>query len=173
MDMPESNSRRSCSGLQRRPGGAGGGSRAAILGSLTIPGRPEHVAAARAFVARTLSANQVDTDNDSAALLTSEIVTNAITHTKSGIAGGTVTIIVIGIPHGVLIEVVDDGSAGTPIVKGDLYASDGHGLYLVQHLAARWVSQRSGRHHRLVRSGGGGRTAAGFRASWPAGRVQK
>jgi anti-sigma regulatory factor (Ser/Thr protein kinase) len=112
--------------------------RAAILGSLTIPGRPEHVAAARAFVARTLSANQVDTDNDSAALLTSEIVTNAITHTKSGIAGGTVTIIVIGIPHGVLIEVVDDGSAGTPIVKGDLYASDGHGLYLVQHLAARW-----------------------------------
>jgi hypothetical protein len=49
-----------------------------------------------------------------------------------------VTIVVIGIPHGVLVEVIDDGSAGTPIVKGDLYAADGHGLFLVQHLAAQW-----------------------------------
>jgi hypothetical protein len=28
--------------------------------------------------------------------------------------------------------------AGTPVVKGDLYASEGHGLFLVQHLAAQW-----------------------------------
>ncbi len=123
----------------RRPGPRGtGGSRAAVLGSLTIPGRPEQVSAARAFIAQTLSTHRVRTDNDTATLLTSEIVTNAIAHTKSGVEGGTVTIVVIGVPRGVLVEVIDDGSAGTPIVKGDLYAAEGHGLFLVQQLAAQW-----------------------------------
>lgn len=75
---------------------------------------------------------------DAATLLTSEIVTNAIQHTKSGIDGGTVTIVVIGVSRGVLVEIIDDGSAGTPVVKGDLYAAEGHGLFLVQHLAAQW-----------------------------------
>ena len=37
------------------PRGTAGGTRATVLGSLTIPGRPEQVATARAFVARTLS----------------------------------------------------------------------------------------------------------------------
>jgi anti-sigma regulatory factor (Ser/Thr protein kinase) len=115
-----------------------GGSHATVLATLTIPGRPEQVSSARAFVSRTLSAHEIGTDNDTATLLTSEIVTNAIAHTKSGVEGGTVTIVVIGIPHGVLVEVIDDGSAGTPIVKGDLYAAEGHGLFLVQELAAQW-----------------------------------
>jgi serine/threonine-protein kinase RsbW len=140
METPEGHSRRSRPDPPHRPGhrGTAGGSRATVLGSLTIPGRPEQVSAARAFVARTLSANQVVTDTDTATLLTSEIVTNAIAHTKSGVDGGTVTIVVIGLPHGVLVEIIDDGSAGTPIVKGDLYAAEGHGLFLVQHLAAQW-----------------------------------
>jgi anti-sigma regulatory factor (Ser/Thr protein kinase) len=144
METPEGNSRRSWPGPRRGPvpRGAAGGSRATVLGSLTIPGRPEQVSAARAFVARTLSDNKVSTDHDTATLLTSEIVTNAIAHTKSGIAGGTVTIVVIGIPRGVLVEIIDDGSAGTPIVKGDLYAAEGHGLFLVQHLAAQWGDLR-------------------------------
>ena len=119
----------------RRPGG---NSRATVLGSLTIPGRPEQVGLARAFVAQTLGSKQVKADADAATLLTSEIVTNAIQHTKSGVDGGTITIVIIGVSHGVLIEIIDDGSAGAPIVKGDLYAAEGHGLYLVQHLAAEW-----------------------------------
>jgi hypothetical protein len=88
-------------------------------------------------VARALS-GQPKIDTDAATLLTSELVTNAVQHTKSGEPGGTVTVVVIGIPGGVLVEVVDDGSPGTPIVKGDLYAAEGHGLYLVQQLAAQW-----------------------------------
>jgi hypothetical protein len=44
----------------------------------------------------------------------------------------------IGVPHGVLVEIIDDGSAGTPVVKGDLYAAEGHGLFLVQQLASQW-----------------------------------
>jgi anti-sigma regulatory factor (Ser/Thr protein kinase) len=109
-----------------------------VLGSLTVPGRPEQVGQARAFVARTLGTNEVGADADAATLLTSEIVTNAIQHTKSGVDGGTVTIVVIGLSRGVLVEIIDDGSAGTPVVKGDLYAAEGHGLFLVQHLAAQW-----------------------------------
>lgn len=139
METSEDNPRGSGDRPPRRPGPRGtGGSRATVLGSLTIPGRPEQVSAARAFVAQTLSACQVGADSDTATLLTSEIVTNAIAHTKSGVEGGTVTIVVIGVPRGVLVEVIDDGSAGTPIVKGDLYAAEGHGLFLVQHLAAQW-----------------------------------
>ena len=140
METPEGNSRRSWSGLPRRPGprGTAAGTRATVLGSLTIPGRAEQVATARAFVSRTLSSHHAGADNDAATLLTSEIVTNAIQHTKSGIDGGTVTIVVIGVPRGVLVEIIDNGSAGTPVVKGDLYAAEGHGLFLVQHLAAQW-----------------------------------
>lgn len=111
--------------------------RAAILGSVTVPGRPEQVSGTRAFIARTL-AELPDVDCDAATLLTSELVTNAIQHTRSGKPGGTVTVVVIGVPGGVLVEVVDGGSAGTPVVKGDLYAAEGHGLFLVQQLAAQW-----------------------------------
>jgi anti-sigma regulatory factor (Ser/Thr protein kinase) len=140
MATPEGNSRRSWPDPRIRPAPRTrpGGARATVLGSLTIPGHPEQVSAARSFVARTLSAHRPGTDADTATLLTSEIVTNAIVHTKSGVEGGTVTIVVIGIPRGVLIEIIDSGSAGTPVVKGDLYATDGHGLFLVQNLAAQW-----------------------------------
>ncbi len=116
---------------------SGTGQRASILGSITIPGSPEHVSATRAFIARTL-AGLPGVDSDAATLLTSELVTNAIRHTDSGAPGGTVTVVVIGVPGGVLIEVVDDGSAGTPVVKTDLYAAEGNGLFLVQQLAAQW-----------------------------------
>ncbi len=140
MATPEGNFRRERPVPPYGPGppGAVAGSRATVLGSLTIPGRPEQVSAARAFVGRTLSTHGVGTDHDTATLLTSEIVTNAIAHTKSGSEGGNVTIVVIGVPHGVLVEIIDDGSAGTPIVKGDLYAAEGHGLFLVQNLAGQW-----------------------------------
>jgi anti-sigma regulatory factor (Ser/Thr protein kinase) len=124
-------------GSQQR-NGAGASPRARVLGSLTISGHPSQVAAARAFVLRTLGASHLKVDSDAATLLTSEIVTNAILHTKSGVDGGAVTIVIIGVPHGVLVEVIDDGSAGVPIVKGDLYAAEGHGLFLVQQLAAQW-----------------------------------
>ena len=47
-------------------------------------------------------------------------------------------VVVIRVPLGALVEIIDNGSAGVPIVKGDLYAAEGHGLFLVQQLAAQW-----------------------------------
>jgi len=146
METAAGNSVRPGHGAERRPEdpvhaavrAPGGSPRAAVLGSLTIPGRPEQVGLARAFVAQTFSSKQIQADCDAATLLTSEIVTNAIQHTRSGADGGTVTIVVIGVARGVLVEIIDDGAAGAPVVKGDLYAAEGHGLFLVQHLATEW-----------------------------------
>ena len=115
--------------------------RNAVLGSLTIPGRPQEVRRTRSFVTRTLAAagKGDSVDSDAATLLTSELVTNAIRHTASGGPCGTVTIVIVDVPDGALIEVIDDGSsAGTPVVRSELMAQHGHGLYLVQQLAAQW-----------------------------------
>jgi anti-sigma regulatory factor (Ser/Thr protein kinase) len=110
---------------------------AAVLGSLVIPGCPEHVSEARAFVAKVLG--DQGPIIDVAVLLTSEIVTNAVMHSNSSCAGGTVRLMMIEIGDGIRVEVTDDGSdLSAPVVKGDAYASDGHGLFLVQSLAHQW-----------------------------------
>jgi anti-sigma regulatory factor (Ser/Thr protein kinase) len=115
---------------------------AALLGSRTVPGQPEHVADARAFVAGLLSGRRGCAEV--AALLTSELVTNAVLHTRSG-DGGMVTITVIDTPDGVLIKVTDDGSRGrAPAVSSDPSAVHGRGLLLVQELASQWGYCRDG-----------------------------
>jgi serine/threonine-protein kinase RsbW len=113
--------------------------RAAVLGSVTVPGEPRQVSRARWFVARTLAdAGLPGVDSEAATLLTSEVVTNAVLHTDSGRPGGTVTIVVLGLPNGVLVEVIDAGSAGAPVVKADPLACGGRGLFLVQQMASHW-----------------------------------
>jgi serine/threonine-protein kinase RsbW len=117
--------------------GAPGMTGAAVLGSLTIPGRPEHVREARAFVAKALG--DLRTGLDDAVLLTSELVTNAVMHSASRCAGGTITVQITESADGVRIEVADEGSdLSAPAVRGDVYASDGHGLFLVQTLSDQW-----------------------------------
>jgi anti-sigma regulatory factor (Ser/Thr protein kinase) len=113
---------------------------AIVLGSLTVPGRPEQVSRARAFVAGLAGLAACGADGaDVAALLTSELVTNAMLHTNSGTAHGAVTVVVVDGADGLMVEVIDDGSpACGPEVQGDRYASHGHGLFLVEQLAARW-----------------------------------
>jgi serine/threonine-protein kinase RsbW len=110
---------------------------AAVLGSITIPGRAEHVRTARTFVARTLG--ELGTIADNAVLLTSELVTNAVRHSNSRVVGGTVTLVILEMADGIRIEVSDNGSdLSSPVVKGDAFASDGHGLFLVEAVAQQW-----------------------------------
>jgi anti-sigma regulatory factor (Ser/Thr protein kinase) len=113
---------------------------AVVLGSLTVAGRPEEVARARTYVAGLAGQGAVGAEAaDTAALLTSELVTNALLHTNSGAAGGTVTVVVVDVADGLMVEVIDDGAPDHgPEVQGDRYASHGHGLFLVEQLAARW-----------------------------------
>ena len=106
----------------------------AVLGTLTIPGRPEHVREARAFVAKALG--DLHPGLADAVLLTSELVTNAVMHSASHCAGGTITVQISESSGGVRVEVADAGSdLSAPAVRGDVYASDGHGLFLVQTTA--------------------------------------
>jgi anti-sigma regulatory factor (Ser/Thr protein kinase) len=117
---------------------------AAVLGTLTIPGRPEHVREARGFVTKALGELHPNLDN--AVLLTSELVTNAVMHSSSRCHGGIVTVLIMEAADGVRIEVADEGSdLSTPVVRGDVYASDGHGLFLVQTLSDQWGYLRDGK----------------------------
>lgn len=110
---------------------------AAVIGSVTIQGRPESVSAARSFVTKALGAD--DPSAEIAVLLVSETVTNAVLHSNSRRPGGTVTITAIEIGGGVRIEVADEGSEqSAPEVKGHGCVSGGHGLFLVQTLADQW-----------------------------------
>jgi anti-sigma regulatory factor (Ser/Thr protein kinase) len=110
---------------------------ATVLGSLTVQARPESVSAARSFVTGALGEDGPATDV--AVLLTSETVTNAVLHSNSRRAGGTVTITAIEIGSGVRIEVADEGSdLSIPEVKGYGCVSGGNGLLLVQTLADQW-----------------------------------
>lgn len=111
-----------------------------VLGSLTVPGQPEQVSQARSFVAGLAGQSACGAGAaDTAALLTSELVTNAMLHTNSGTADGTVTIVVVDVADGLMVEVIDDGAPDHgPEVQGDRYAAHGHGLFLVEQLAARW-----------------------------------
>jgi len=117
---------------------------AAVLGSLTIPGRPEHVREARAFVAKALG--ELHPGLETAVLLTSELVTNAVMHSSSRCTGGSVAILIMESAGGLRVEVADEGSElSTPVVRGDVFASDGHGLFLVQTLADQWGYLRDDR----------------------------
>jgi anti-sigma regulatory factor (Ser/Thr protein kinase) len=113
----------------------------ALLGSLTLPGRAEHVAEARAFVRRTLGADCAEADT--AILLTSELVTNSIQHSHSRRDGGTITITLIAVPDGIRAEVIDDGGATEPALSTmhtgpPAMNENGRGLQLVEMLSARW-----------------------------------
>lgn len=116
----------------------------ALRASLTIPGQPKHVQEARQFVTRAMGSRHSCTDI--AVLLSSEIVTNSVVHSDSGLPGGTVTVTVTGIPDGVRVEVLDAGGTSVPHVGGmpGALAEGGNGLFLVSELSASWGYRREG-----------------------------
>ena len=110
---------------------------ATVLASLTVPGRPERVADVRRLVRRALG--DASPLAETAVLLASELATNAVLHSASGQPGGSATVLITEIGGGVRVEVADGGSdLCAPVVRGDIYASEGHGLFLVQSLADQW-----------------------------------
>jgi anti-sigma regulatory factor (Ser/Thr protein kinase) len=108
-------------------------------------GLPESVAAARARVAGFAPGSAAD----DVALLTSELVTNAIVHSASRLLGGQVTVSVRAMDNMVRVDVTDQGA-----VPPDLTAPRGLGLglALVAALADvfgsdgpdRWFALRTG-----------------------------
>jgi anti-sigma regulatory factor (Ser/Thr protein kinase) len=111
-----------------------------------FPGAAGQVARARLFVGDVLDGCPAA---DDAVLLTSELVTNAIAHTASGM-GGKVIVTVYRADTRVRVEVRDDGSDRAPVVHpaGEARES-GFGLELVELIADRW-GHCGGRRSRVV-----------------------
>jgi anti-sigma regulatory factor (Ser/Thr protein kinase) len=117
----------------------------AVTGTRAFAGCPESVSAARAWVAGFASGSAAD----DVALLTSELVTNAVLHSKSRLPGGQVTVSVQTSDDMMRVDVVDQGA-----VPPDLTAPRGLGLGLaiVSRLADvfgadgcdRWFAIRAG-----------------------------
>jgi anti-sigma regulatory factor (Ser/Thr protein kinase) len=110
----------------------------ALLGSLTVPGRPDQATVARAFARQAIG--ELHPCAGTAVLLVSEVVTNSIIHSNSRRDGGTITITVIAVGHGIRVEVIDAGSATVPALRtcDDELAMGGRGLQLLDDLSARW-----------------------------------
>ncbi|WP_017557305.1 ATP-binding protein [Nocardiopsis baichengensis] len=115
-----------------------------------FPGLAHQIKHARRFVERALAHSP---EVATATLLTSELATNAITHSASGTAGGKFEVSVHTAPGWTRVEVRDLGSPEHPRAqhRGPYdTAEHGRGLDMVEVLAAKWGTEH--------RSGGLGRT---------------
>ncbi|GLU47741.1 ATP-binding protein [Nocardiopsis ansamitocini] len=106
-----------------------------------FPGRASQIKHARRFVERQLGTSP---ETPTATLLTSEIATNAVTHSSSGTPGGKFEVTVYTAVGWSRVEVRDLGSPELPCPQHrDPYDTNEHGrgLDLVEALAAKWGTE--------------------------------
>jgi anti-sigma regulatory factor (Ser/Thr protein kinase) len=106
--------------------------RAARARRLVLPGRPESVAEARALVLVLGELTEAQAFN--AALVLSELLTNAILHSRSGQPGGTVTVILEPAGDALRITVRDAGPVRgrrAPRAPAEGLRESGRGLQIV------------------------------------------
>jgi anti-sigma regulatory factor (Ser/Thr protein kinase) len=114
-----------------------------IRESVTVAGRAERARVARAFAVGVLGPGHPC--GDDAALLVSEVFSNSIRHSRSGGAGGTVTVAVSAGDGLVRVKVTDRSGPGVPeLYRAGRDAEGGRGLRLVAGLAARWGWRQRG-----------------------------
>ena len=101
--------------------------------SATYPGSAEHISAVRADLRALLGDCPVF---DDVMLCASEVATNAVLHSHSGLPGGTFAVrATISAGHYVRIDVEDDGGPWTPAVSDPTRS---HGLDIIRALASEW-----------------------------------
>ena len=111
-----------------------------------LPGLPEAVQLTRSLVRRALGRDNALAEL--AILCTSELVTNANVHTRSGLPGGMFWVTVQREPGGtVLVSVLDEGARTGPQPSGpatcELPADEhGRGLGIVRDLSEDWGTVR-------------------------------
>lgn len=116
-----------------------------VLGYVDLPGERSSVPSARAWARQLLDGRVPAAVLDDVLLLLSEVTTNAVIHSDSGIkAGGLVTVCVACSPDVIHVEVIDEGSVTSkPTVHESGPDCDGgRGLFLVNLMATAW-----GIHH--------------------------
>lgn len=101
--------------------------------SFTYPGTAEHISAVRADLRALLRDCPVF---DDVILCASELATNAVLHSHSGLPGGTFTIrVTISPGRYARIDVEDDGGPWSPAVSDPTRS---HGLDIIRALAIAW-----------------------------------
>jgi anti-sigma regulatory factor (Ser/Thr protein kinase) len=100
-----------------------------ITRTRAFAGLPESVSAARAWVAGFVPGSPAATD---AALMTSELFTNAILYSASGLPGGQVSVSVRTADGAIRVDVVDQGAVPPPAA---VPRGLGKGLAIVSALA--------------------------------------
>lgn len=113
--------------------------------SAELAGTPESARAARDLVRRALGDHHPSADD--AQVLVSELVSNAIAHSRSGQPGGMLTVAVEASTDSqdVLIRVSDAGAVGRPTLRRPRRDSErGRGLRVIAALAADWGTETSG-----------------------------
>ena len=141
--------------LLLRPGHAADSSRRSAWAALGVsswarafPGTARQVSAARQFVTSLLEGSPL---RDDAVVVVSELFTNAVRHTRSGLPGGLVVVQLSRWLLGVRIAVTDQGSDLQPVIRSPGSYREpidsGNGLYLVACLSRRleWHDDASGR----------------------------
>jgi anti-sigma regulatory factor (Ser/Thr protein kinase) len=125
---------RRCTGGWPRPVRLAGKSNAVTEVQWSLPPTARSVVEARHRVRDTLFQWGLDALTDAAVLLTSELVTNAVLHARTGLVLG-----LSRTPEGVRIAVTD-GSAVSPAARrrASATATTGRGLLLLERLADAW-----------------------------------
>lgn len=115
-----------------------------VAGRRDFPGVARSAGDARRWVVELLRGQVAAETLETAELLVSEVVTNAILHSDSAGPGGLVTVRVGLSGDLVHIEVVDDGSATNvpAILTADDDSLSGRGLSWVDRLAVAWGADR-------------------------------
>jgi anti-sigma regulatory factor (Ser/Thr protein kinase) len=110
-----------------------------VYAAVVLPGVPESVREARAMVRRQLTPGDAA---EAAALCVSELVTNAIAYTRSGLPGGSFAVSVQAGPGGVVIRVRDGGARTRPVLADPEPAVEhGRGLAIVAAVADEWGTE--------------------------------
>ncbi|HUR02130.1 MAG TPA: ATP-binding protein, partial [Nonomuraea sp.] len=138
--------------MRRDRAGMGGGAvNERFLGEVVLPGVAPSVAVARHCAGEMLAAAG-HRDGENARLIVSELVTNALIHTASGLHGGVVKVEVVAVDAEIVrVEVTDDGADTAPRaqVSGD-DDCHGRGLWLVEQVSLKWGVRLLGAGQRAV-----------------------
>ncbi|WP_327695878.1 ATP-binding protein [Streptomyces sp. NBC_00459] len=105
---------------------------------LTCPGFPEEISRARRWTRDILNGSPLA---DDAELIVSELSTNAVLHTASGLETGSFHLALAVSAQVIALSVTDDGGTGTApkVEHRDQEAEHGRGLGMVSALAHRVV----------------------------------
>ena len=131
--------------------------------SCELPATARSVTEARRFVLDALANWRLDVLADTAALLTSEVVTNAVLHART-----PVDLVVRKLRDGIAVEVTDGSPKQPRVGRATPDSTNGRGIALLEQLASTWgvTTNRTGKTVRFTVTGDRDPWAAFTSAGW-------